>query len=189
MVTNLEAAKLYRFLKTPAADQLVLTLKGNLAVQEVLRNTKDFYESVTAIEVKHSQPSEAYQEYLRKRDEYISKHAAKDTEGNPIVEQSGTRIADVEAFNADMEVLMSTCRETIEEHQHKLQEWQNYLTSPYDGKISIIKMSDVEINKLSKEDFESFKVMIEEFQEKPENVESKDQDLNSLQDDVTEISN
>ena len=183
MITNFEAAKLYRFLKTPVADQLVLTLKGNLAVQEILRNTKDFYESVTAIEAKQTQPSPAYQEYLRKRDEYIAKHAAVDSEGNRVVEKGGTRIADVQAFNRDMEVLMSTCQKDIEEHQRKLQEWQAYLTAPYEGKISIIQLADVEIDKLSKEDFESFKVMIKEFQEEPE-----EQDLNPSKDEGAETS-
>lgn len=165
MASNIESALLYRFLISEAADSLVLTFKGNIAVQKNVRSMKDFYNSITAIESKQLRSSEGHMEYLRKYNQYVQENAARDETGNIIKTEAGTKLANVEAFNKNMEILMTTYKEVIEEHQKKLQEWEEYVQSEYEGTIAMIDESDVQFKFLSKKQFEALSVMINQPEE------------------------
>lgn len=175
MITNFEVALLYKFLISPKADYLVLTFKGNLAVQKNIKNISGFYEFLTALEMKQKKSSDSYLEYDRKYKQCIQEHASRDENGQVIEKDQGILLNDVEEFNKDMEVLMSTYREVIDEHQNKLKEWEDYIQSEYEGEILMIEESDVEFGKLSKADFQAFSIMIRDPQaaeEVPEETSS-----------------
>jgi hypothetical protein len=166
MASNIEAALLYQFLTSEAADSLVLTLDGNIAVQKNIRNIKDFFNSITVIEMKQKKSSESYNEYLRKYNQYIEEYAARDADGNMIKAAGGLKLANPEEFNKNMEALMTTYRDVIDEHQRKLQEWEDYVQSEYEGTIAMINASDVKFSMLSKKQYESLSVMINKPKEK-----------------------
>lgn len=160
MASNYEAAKLYQFLISPEADSLVMSFKGNKATQKNIQRLKGFYDFIQKLEQKSKMPSETHQEYERKRNEYVEKHAARDADGNIIREAAGTKLANVVEFNKDMEALMSSYKDVIEEHQAKLAEWEEYVHTDYEGKIEMIDEKDIEFSKLSKVGFEALQTMI-----------------------------
>ena len=166
MASNIEVALLYQFLTSGAADSVLLTLKGNIEVQKNIRNIKDFYNSITIIEAKQKRFSESYAEYLRKYNQYIDKYSARDEHGNPIKTEGGIKLANADEFNKNMEILMTTYKDVIEEHQKKLQEWEEYVQSEYEGTLAMIDASDVQFDKLSKKQFEALSVMINQPEEK-----------------------
>jgi hypothetical protein len=189
MVTNFQAAMLYKFLASPVANELTMSLKGNLAVQRNLRGLKDFFESVVELEGKYKLPSEGYQEFERRKNELIMKHALKDEEGKPIQAAGGLRISNVEGFNKDMNDLMEASKEIIEEHQNKLREWEEFAAAEVDIPIIKIGEADIKFDKISKADFESLVVMIEgldlgEVEEVEEDEKEPEEDLEKIEEDL-----
>ena len=162
MTTNYEASKLYLFLTSPESANLALTLKGNVAVQRNIKMLKDFFESVVANEQSQKEPSKGYSEFVRKRDDLVDKYAEKDDEGNVIVlANGGKRIINLDSFQKEFEDLTNVCKEFIDEHQKKLEEWEEYIQDECDIEIIKIKESDVKFETLSKKDFESLMAMID----------------------------
>ena len=161
MVTNFQAAMLYKFLVSPAANELVMTLKGNLAVQRNIRGLKDFFESVVELEGKYKLPSEGYQEFDRRKNDLVMKHAKKDDAGDPIQVGGGFQVEDVAGFNKEMNDLMESSKELVEEQSNKLREWEEFSQAETDISIIKIEESDIQFDKISKVDFESLVVMFE----------------------------
>jgi hypothetical protein len=186
MVTNFQAAMLYKFLASPVANELNMSLKGNLAVQRNLRGLKDFFESVVELEGKYKLPSEGYQEFDRRKNELIREYALKDEEGNPIQAAGGLRIGKVADFNKAMNDLMEASKEIIEEHQNKLREWEEFAASEVDIPIIKIGEADIKFDKISKADFESLIVMIEglDLGEVEEDEKEPEEDLEKIEEDL-----
>ena len=171
MASNFEAALLYRFLISPSADTLVLNLRGNVAVQKNIRQLKGFFESISAVEKKQKEPSEGYLEFLKRREALINQCASRDDHGAIVQVPGGTKIEKTEEFNKGLEDLMISCKEFIDEHTQKLQEWEDYSSSECDIKISMIDEVDVKGADLSKKEFEIFSIMLKSPVEEPKKVE------------------
>jgi hypothetical protein len=121
-------------------------LKGVKFAYATSRNKKILQnESESLLEAQKE--SESFTEYENKRVEIAKKYAKKDTQGEPVTEVHGrTRkfvIEDQSGFDAELEILGAEYKETLEEREKQLKDFQELLEQEADVVLFKVAIADV----------------------------------------------
>lgn len=88
------------------------------------------------------QPSAAAREFEAKRQEAARRHAVKDKAGFPVIEGNQVRVADPDAFNAEVEALRSTYAEALEAERERQAGVTAFLSVDVDVDVAPFKVTD-----------------------------------------------
>ena len=88
------------------------------------------------------QPSAQAREFEGKRQDAARRHAVKDKAGCPVVEGNQVRVADPNAFNAEVEALRLTYAEALEAERERQAGVNTFLSGDVDVDVAPFKVTD-----------------------------------------------
>ena len=162
MLTIKDAYKLYQYLTNGSSNSLRLNLKGNIALQKNADILKPLIESAAGVEERQKVKSERFLEFEKAQQKLIEKYSEKDSKGNSVQVQGGVKLTDVKSFQVESEVLHKEYSKDLTDYRKKLEEWEEYVNEPANISLEKFKLSDVEFDKISPQDFEALSFMLED---------------------------
>jgi hypothetical protein len=136
-MTHNEAVVMYRALMNETA-----TLKGVRFSYAVAKNIEALKPFVTAVE-QASKPSEAYDEYEKKRIALAEKHAEKEEDGKPVIQANSYVIEDQDAFDSEFTKLREEHKEVLDERAKQEDDFNKLLEEPLEVSLTTVKLDEV----------------------------------------------
>jgi len=147
---NFEVLKLTQFLNAKEAQDLVLSIKANIALQKNIPVLREELRVMGEVEKKVLAKSDRFSEF-----EKIKKKLESDFEGE---EDLGKKNNLQRQFND----VVSEYEDEIVEQNKKINEWKNFLEEPSSLDLMKISLSDIKNESMSKAGFEALSLLIEE---------------------------
>jgi hypothetical protein len=126
------------YLKEVLSKDVFLKAKDTKLLYFTLRNLRVIEDEIKVLE-EVKKPSEAYIEYEKERIELCKKHAKKDEQGNPIIEQNRYVFDNINEFNIILAELITKHKSATDEYDKQYHEFSKLLDEEND--ISFYKIN------------------------------------------------
>jgi hypothetical protein len=136
----------------------VSDLKGVKFAYTLIKNKKKIENEIKILE-EIIKPSEKFTLYETERIKLCELYCDKDNNGNPIIENNRYKILDIDKFNDELTNLKNNNKNTIDDRDKQIAEYNNLLMEDVDIEFDMIKFEDLPID-ITSDQLESISFMI-----------------------------